>query len=346
MQKRIEAYGVRIGELPRGRMNKITDVDGVCVGHATIDTDRHKTGVTVIMPCEDNMFVRKLTAAAFVLNGFGKSQGLIQIDELGTMETPIALTNTLNVGLVHDAMVDYMIDRCKRDGESLRSINPVIGECNDASLSDICERAVHKTHVLEAIESAVQDFEEGDVGAGKGTSCHGLKGGIGSASRVMQLGGEAFTLGVLVQSNYGSLSDLRLDGRNIGSEIAKLQQSEGKEEDKGSIMIVLATDLPLSSRQLRRVIKRTSVGLARLGSYIGHGSGEIMIGFTTANRWDKGEAFHSMRIIDEGQINVAFRAAAEACEEAVLNSMVCAHETKGYSGQVRHSLGDYLERLL
>lgn len=168
-QKRIRDYGVIVGELPTGKLNKITDVKGVRVGHCTIDNEEHKTGVTVIMPCEDNIFANKMLASSFVWNGFGKTAGLVQIEELGTLETPIALTNTLNVGLVHDGLVEYMVQRCEQDGVTMKSINPIVGECNDSHLNNICKRAVKQEHVFEAIESASEDFAMGDVGAGKGT---------------------------------------------------------------------------------------------------------------------------------------------------------------------------------
>ncbi len=220
MKKRIRDYGIVIGEGKTGPRNKITDVPGVKVGHCTVDTKDHKTGVTVIMPCQDNPFVNKLTAAAYVHNGFGKSQGLIQVEELGTIETPIALTNTLNVGKVHDAIVDYMVDRCVREGVAVTSINPVVGECNDSKLNRIQERVVGKRQVYEAIDKASDDFEEGAAGAGTGTVCFGCKGGIGSASRIMEYDGKEYTLGVLVQSNFGQTRDLCLNGEKIGPTVA------------------------------------------------------------------------------------------------------------------------------
>ena len=178
-QKRIEDYGIRIGTLPRGPLNKITDVRGVRVGHATIQSALYQTGCTVILPSEQNVFTHKLIAASFVHNGYGKTCGTVQIDELGTLETPIALTNTLNVGLVADALVEYTVNRCREDGVHAASVNPVVGECNDASMNTIIDRPVKKQHVMEAIASAAADFEEGNVGAGTGTGCYGFKGGIG-----------------------------------------------------------------------------------------------------------------------------------------------------------------------
>ncbi len=346
--KTIADYNITIGSLPRGPLNKISDVPGVTVGHCTIANEQHNTGVTVILPCEDNIFANKMPAAAFVWNGFGKTAGLAQVEELGTLESPIALTNTLNVGLVHDALVEYMLGICEKDGVPIHSINPIVGECNDSGLSNIAKRAIGKEEVFSAIENACADFEQGDVGAGKGTICHGLKGGIGSASRLIELDGKTYTLGVLVQSNYGRLSDFTLNGKNIGAEILEQQKLDDVACDKGSIMMIVATDLPLSDRQLKRVIKRCSVGLARLGSYVGHGSGEIMIGFSTAARIHHQEenAIVSIPQLNENKIDLPFRAAAEATEEAVLNSMVCAKAVKGCKGDVRHSLAEYLDKVL
>lgn len=340
MTKRIREYGIIIGEGIPGRLNKITDVPGVKVGHTTIDTSEHKTGVTVILPCEDNPFTSKLTAAAYIHNGFGKSQGLVQVEELGTMETPIALTNTLNVGKVHDAIVDYMIERCAKDGVEVKSINPIVGECNDSSMNKIQERVIGKAEVDAAIAAACEDFEEGVVGAGAGTICFGCKGGIGSASRLMEYDGKTYTLGVLVQSNFGRTRDLCLNGNHIGPMIA--QKIEEAELDKGSIMMIVATDLPVSDRQLKRIIKRAGAGLSRCGSYMGHGSGDIVIGFTTANRILTGEApdVMELRILREDKLETAFRAASDATEEAILNSLAAARTVTGYRGETRYSLTD------
>lgn len=343
---RIREYGLEVGSLPCGPLNKITDVPGVRVGHATIHDETHHTGVTVIMPCEDNMFRSKLTAASFVLNGFGKTQGLVQIDELGTLETPIALTNTLNVGKVHDALVSYMAVRCEEDKVPMFSINPVVGECNDSSLNAIADRPVDTAHVMQAIESACADFEEGCVGAGAGTICHGLKGGIGSASRVLEMAGGKYTLGVLVQSNYGTLEELHVMERPLGREILakRAQQAAAEPTDRGSIMMIVATDLPVSDRQLRRILKRCAVGLARNGSYFGHGSGDVMIGFTTANRMPHGGMHRVLehKVITEYSLEMAFRAAAEATQEAVLNSMTAAYEITSAEGKTYESITKYL----
>lgn len=330
---------LKIGRLPHGIKNRITDVPGVRVGHCTVDTDQHKTGVTVIMPCEDDIFRDKMVAACHVLNGFGKTAGLMQIQELGTLETPIALTNTLNVGLVHDAMVEYMCRRAEENGYAIRSVNPVVCECNDASLNDIRHRAVGEREVFEAIQEASEDFTLGDVGAGKGMTCHDLKGGIGSSSRVLQIGEEVFTIGVLVLSNHGSLKDLTIHGENIGMDIERKIREDTP--DQGSIIMIVATDLPVTSRQLGRIIRRCSVGLARLGSYIGHGSGEVMVGFSTANRIPYDGDCMNLRCIHESHMDKAFRAVAEATEEAVVQSMLNAEPVTGYSGKYRHSLKEY-----
>ena len=345
-QKRAEDYGIRVGELPRGELNKITDVEGIRVGHCTIDTGESKTGVTVIIPSKNNIFTNKLIAACYVLNGFGKSLGLVQVEELGSLESVIALTNTLNVGLVHDAVVEHMIEECKKDNIDLQSINPLVFECNDAFLNDIQLRAVKKEHVFKAIESAAIDFDEGDIGAGKGMSCHHLKGGIGSASRVITLEGQAYTVGILVLSNHGRLEDLTIGGKSIGVEIFKALKMESH-QDKGSIISIIATDAPLDSRQLGRVCKRAGVGLARLGSYIGHGSGEIMFAFSTANMLETHpeKEIIDMKILREDKLDVVFRAVAECEEEAVLNSMIASGKVTGIKGRTRESLKDFLNLL-
>ena len=342
---RIRDYGLTVGSLPTGPLNRISDVPGVTAGHATIVSATHNTGVTVVLPCPDNPFVNKLPCASFVLNGFGKTAGLVQIDELGTLETPIALTNTLNVGLVHDAMVEYMARLCEKDGVEMRSVNPVVCECNDASLNDIRHRAVGQEHVFAAIDAACAEFEEGAVGCGRGMTCHGLKGGVGSASRRIELDGRVYTLGVLVQTNHGQLRDLTIDHRPIGEDLWRAL-NENK-PDRGSCIVILATDIPLSDRQLKRVVKRCSVGLARLGSFIGHGSGEVFIGFSTANRvpHTPARAIVDVKAFSEDYIDLCFRAAAEATEEAVLNSMVAAEDVTGYGGHTRLSLSHFMDRL-
>lgn len=318
--------------MKKGKLNAITDVKGVKVGHKTVSRGNHQTGVTVIIPGMHNLFYTKHNAAAHVINGFGKSQGLIQIDELGTLETPIALTNTLNVGLVHDALVEYTLNACQADGLDLpASINPVVMECNDSYLNDIRKRVVGYAEVKEAIESASETFLQGAVGAGRGTVCYGMKGGIGSASRVFDIANETYTMGVLVQSNYGNMRDLQIEGSRIGQKL-----TDDDECDKGSIIIVMATDLPLNFRQLKRVIKRASVGMARLGSYIGHGSGEMVLGFTTCDMHEKdAPAVRQVRELREDLINIAFRAIGECTEEAIVNSL---HYATTVTGNANHTV--------
>ena len=322
-----------IGKLNHGERNLISDVPGVRVGHITVDRDDCHTGVTVVMPPPHNPFTEKLTAASCVFNGYGKTLGLVQVDELGTLETPIALTNTLNVGKVHDAMVSYMLGLCREDGIKLTSVNPVVCECNDSRISDIAQRPVGEEEVFSAIRNASADFAQGAVGAGRGTLCYGMKGGIGSSSRLMEIDGKVFTLGVLVQSNYGASEDFR----------RAALPPELSESDQGSIILILATDLPLSARQLRRVLRRTSVGMARLGSYIGHGSGEIAVGFTTARPQACGESFLRQAVLREELMNLPFRAAGECAEEAILQSMWNAGADIMLNGTKVPSLREFLK---
>ena len=338
---RIRNYGITVGHLPTGKLNKITDVPGVLVGHATIDTDRQKTGVTVILPAEGNLFTRPLTAACHVINGYGKSAGLMQVQELGILETPIALTGTLNVGKIHDALVSYTIEQCAAEGRACRSVNPVVGETNDGTLSCNNDRPADKTHLDAAIASACKDFSEGDVGAGKGTICFGLKGGIGSASRVMEIGGRTFTMGALVQTNFGCVENLRIDGLPVGEAVVDMIREEEEarakamtgQDDIGSIMIIVGTDLPVSELQLTRILRRATVGLARTGSYIGHGSGDVVIGFSTANRREGNEDIRTVETVSNGRLEVAFNAVAECVEEAIYNSMIAADTVTGYNGK-------------
>jgi len=353
-QKRISDFGINIGTLKKGPLNKITDVAGVTVGHSTIEDENHRTGVTVINPSSQNIFLNKLVAAVHVINGFGKSTGLVQIQELGQLESPILMTNTLNVGKVQDELVGYMLEKTREEGVEIESINTVITECNDSSLNKIGDRPVGPKHVREAFRLATADFMEGDVGGGKGMSRHQLKGGIGSASRVFSVGGKEYTLGVLVQSNYGMLEDLQIDGRKVGKEIKEsLKVSKNEEykglkvelgleetEDKGSIIMIVATDLPVSSRQLERILRRAGNGLARVGSYMGHGSGEIVVGFSTGNiiKHSSKEALTEMKIVREDMLNPAFRASVEATEEAILNSMITANTVTGYNGNKKIAL--------
>lgn len=338
---RARDYGIRVGKLPCGPLNKISDVPGVTVGHSTLSDDKHETGVTVIMPCPENPFTHKLPCASYVLNGFGKTAGLVQIDELGTLETPIAMTGTLNVGKVHDALVGYMIERCASDGVTVRSVNPIVAECNDGTLNDGRDRPCGEKELREAVADARTDFAEGAVGSGRGMACHGLKGGIGSSSRLVELDGKTYTVGVLVMTNHGKLRDLQIDGESIGERIDDCINAEAP--DKGSCIVILATDIPASDRQLKRIIKRCDVGLIRLGSYIGHGSGEVFIGFSTANKTcPKDKAIRTVEVMNEDCADTVFRAAAEATEEAILNAMFEAEEVKNpRTGKKRRALREF-----
>ena len=250
------------------------------------------------------------------------------------------MTNTLNVGKVHDAVVDLMSEQCEREGIQVTTINPVVGECNDSGLNMIRERIIGLNEVRSAVRDAKRDFEEGAVGAGTGTVCFGLKGGIGSASRQFTAGGSTYTVGALVQSNFGSTKNLVICGEPVGRALEK--KIKPADLDRGSIMTVIATDLPLSDRQLKRVIRRAGVGLSRTGSFMGHGSGDIMIGFTTANRIPEStdQEVLTIRVLKESSLDTAFTAAAEAVEEAVLNSLAMAETTVGYQGEIRYSLTD------
>ena len=335
---RFEDLNLPVGEMESGPLRRISDVPGVTIGHCTVINERHQTGVTVVMPCADDPYENRLPCACFVLNGFGKSLGLMQVEELGQLETPIALTSTLNVGRVHDALVSYVIGQEREKGVHVWTLNPVVCECNDASLNDIEDRVIGETEVFSAIRDAKADFPVGAVGAGRGMTCHGLKGGIGSASRVIRADGRAYTVGVLALTNHGRLHDLRIGGKDVGREIERKLSEDLP--DKGSCILILATDLPAADRQLRRILKRCAVGLIRLGSFIGHGSGEVFLGFSTVNRIPReDDSFVQPCLrLNEDMMDTAFRAAAECAEEAVLDSLAAGETVAGYSGNIRRGL--------
>ena len=347
MLKKIRDYGIHIGNLPTGKNNSITDVPGVTVGNVTLDKNNAKTGVTAIMPHSGNLFKEKVIAASHVINGFGKSTGLIQIDELGTIEAPIILTNTLSVGAAHEGLVKYMLETNEDIGISTGTVNPIICECNDGELNHIRDLHVRPNHVFEAIKNASQIFEEGNVGAGTGMICYNLKGGIGSASRIIKLDEKEYTIGILVLSNFGSLEDFRLNGKHIGPVISNLIKDLNKRQEQGSIITILATDIPLSSRQLKRVIKRIYPGISRTGSYTGNGSGEVSIGFSTANIINHYEVrgLIDIKIINENKIDGIFKATVEATEEAILNSLICSTTTIGRDNKKVYSLVDFIDEI-
>lgn len=324
----------------KGEKNLITDVMGVKVGHITLDDERKDihTGVTAILPHGGNLFQDKVMAASTVINGFGKSVGLVQVEELGTIEAPILMTNTLSVGAALHGVVRYMLEQNPDIGSSTGTVNCVVAECNDGSLNDI--RGLHVTpeHAEAAIRCADTSFEEGAVGAGAGMICMGLKGGIGSASRRVTLDQQTFSIGALVLSNFGVKGNLRIDGLRM--EAAKPEYSS----EQGSVIIVLATELPLNERQLKRMAKRSVVGLARTGSYLGNGSGDIAIAFSTANRVPhySERAILPIQMIHDDELDPIFEATAEAVEEAVLSSLYHARTTEGIRENKVFSLKDVI----
>ncbi|MEW8995548.1 P1 family peptidase [Clostridium sp.] len=340
--KRIRDYGVNVGKLQTGKKNKITDVKGVKVGHVTLRDGDVNTGVTAILPHGGNMFKDKVYGAVHVINGFGKTVGTMQLEELGTIETPIMLTNTLNVGTVSQGLVRYMLSLNTDIGVETGTINPIVGECNDGFLNDIRGLHVKEEHVYESINNASVEFLEGAVGAGTGMSCFGYKGGIGSSSRKINIKDEEYTLGALVLSNFGIKEDFILNNNDIKAMLYENNKSLSVNNrncdidnlEKGSIMMILATDAPLSPRQLKRVAKRSVVGIARLGSYLGNGSGDIVIAFSTANkiRHYEESVTSEVKMINENYIDFFFRASAEAVEESVLNSLITADTVVGRKG--------------
>lgn len=338
---RARDLGLSCGSLPPGRRNSIADVPGVLVGNATILEGDACTGVTAVLPHDGNLFQDKPPAAVQVLNGFGKSVGLVQVIELGTVETPILLTNTFAVGVCANALIRRAVRDDPEIGRRTVTVNPVVLECNDGYLNDIQVPAVTEAHAEASIETAAEEFELGAVGAGAGMSCFGLKGGIGSASRRMQLDGEAYHLGVLVLANFGRAGDLRLpDGRRV--DLAATVEAE-----TGSCIMVIGTDIPLDCRQLGRVARRTGVGLAWCGSFWGNGSGDIALAFTTANRvpHEADADFLDHRTLAEGRIDRLFQAAAEATQEAVLDALASAGTTVGRHGHRRLGLAEVLARI-
>lgn len=337
---RARDLGLGCGVLPVGARNAITDVPGVLVGHCTLAEGDIRTGVTAIRPHGGDVFRDRPVAASYVLNGFGKSIGLMQVDELGQLETPILLTNTLSVGTCGTALIRRAIAENPQIGRRTSTVNPVVGECNDGWLNDIQALAVSEADALAALDAAAADFASGAVGAGAGMSCFGLKGGIGSSSRQVTLDRTLHHLGVLVLANFGRAGDLTLpDGRRVDP--AGVPQAE-----RGSVIVVIATDIPLDHRQLRRMIRRAGVGLARVGSFWGHGSGDVCIGFCTANRTQPDAAgdILPMRVLAEGRIDALFQAVADATQESVLDALAAADTTQGRDGHtrigLRHALGD------
>ncbi|MGH7044751.1 MAG: P1 family peptidase [Acetobacteraceae bacterium] len=335
---RARELGLACGALPPGVRNTIADVPGVLVGHRTLADGAVHTGVTAILPHDGDLFQSKPLAAAHVTNGFGKSMGLVQLGELGTLETPILLTNTFAVGACATALIRRAIAADPEIGRRTATVNPVVLECNDGYLNDIQAMAVTEADAADAIEAAAEDFALGAVGAGTGMSCFGFKGGIGSASRRLRLDGTSYHLGVLVLANFGRAGDLRLpDGRRVDPDGPAMAEH-------GSCIVVVATDIPLGCRQLGRVVRRTGAGLAWCGSFWGNGSGDIALAFTTAGlvAQEPDGDFHYLRILTEGRIDRLFQATAEATQEAVLDALAAAATTEGRNGHVRVGLAEVL----
>lgn len=340
-RQRPRELGITPGILTPGSLNAITDVEGVKVGHRTIIEGKNiRTGVTVILPHDGDLFKSRVPAAVYVGNGFGKALGFTQVQELGEIETPIGLTNTLSIHTVANGITDYVLRQ--PGNENVRSVNPVVGETNDGWLNDIRGRHVTMQHVFDALEDAKGGpVEEGSVGAGTGTSALGYKGGIGTSSRKLPetLGG--YTIGVLVQSNFGGV--LSIDGAPVGDELDNHYLSgQVPYNVDGSIMIVVATDAPLLSRNLERLAKRAFLGISRVGGFASNGSGDYVIAFSTSEevRIDtkKSGSTQTYTELNNSATTPLFLAAVEATEEAILNSLFMATTITGDRGHTQEAL--------
>jgi len=317
-----------------GPTNRISDVAGVRVGHCTLNEGEKQTGVTAVVPPGDNLFLTPLPCGVGVLNGFAKPIGLVQIEELGVLQTPILLSNTLAVGTLFTALVRDAISRNPELGRTLPTVNPLVLECNDGWLNDIQALAINEAMAQKALLTASADFARGSVGAGRGMSCFSLKGGIGTASRLIP--SLNATLGVLVLANFGALEALTLDGVRADEMIAPLLAGETPQRDAGSVIIIMATDAPLDARQLKRIAKRAGAGLGRLGSYWGHGSGDIAVAFSTQPL---------PQPPPDDTLEPLLAAAADATEHAVLDALLSAEAVTGFRGHHRPSLTQIMDRL-
>lgn len=335
-------YGIQFGVLQPGQNNAITDVEGVLVGQVNVHDDKKgaHTGVTAILPHGGNLFKEKVPAGIFLANGFGKMTGYPQVKELGNIETPIVLVNTLNVAAGLDGIIDYTFS-FKENGDC-RSVNGVVGETNDGGINDIRARFLTSKDVLKAIQTAKSGpVEEGVVGAGSGTKAFGFKGGIGTSSRKLPASMGGYTVGVLVQTNFGGF--LNVDGVAVGEKLGGYPWQKEIECADGSIMMVVATDAPIDARNLERVAKRAFMGLAKAGGIASNGSGDFAIAFSTAR---ENRVSHNTKKLEKLQnVNVAnddmtpiFMATIEATEEAVVNSLFKAKDVKGYNGKVTKAL--------
>lgn len=355
LRPRARDMGIAPGRLPTGPFNAITDVAGVRVGHVTLiqgegplvpGSGPIRTGVTAVLPHAGDLFLDKVVGIIHTINGFGEVTNSQQVQEMGVLEGPIMITNTLNVPRVADAVIDWALACNPGMGVTTWGISPIVAECSDMYLNDIRGRHVHAEHVAAAIEGAASGaVDEGAVGAGTGMSCYGFKGGVGSSSRVVPAEAGDYTVGVLVVSNFGRRERLVIDGVPVGRLLADWTVDEPLEvaaPQGSSIVIVLATDAPLSERQLSRLAQRVGHGLARTGSIAGTTSGDFVIAFTTANRvahYATGLTYSMTCIAESWQtIDPFFEAVIEATEEAVLNSLFRARTVVGRDGHVRHAL--------
>lgn len=341
-RKRVRELGITPGVLPVGKWNAITDVPGVKVGHVTlIEGEDVRTGVTAILPHGGNLFQEKVPAGIVVGNGFGKLMGSTQVEELGEIETPILLTNTLSVPRAAQALIDWTL--AQKGNEEVRSVNPVVGETNDGVLNNIRKLAVTKEHIIQALEQAASGpVPEGCMGAGAGTICFGWKGGIGTSSRLLpqKLGG--YTVGALAQTNFGGV--LQMDGIPVGKRLGQYYLKEHLEDSSadGSVMIVLATDAPLSDRDLKRLAQRGLAGLARTGASMSNGSGDYVIAFSSAEEVRRTKERRSQvwayPEVPNDWMSPLFQATIEATEEAIYNSLCMAETITGYRGRTVKSL--------
>jgi D-aminopeptidase len=335
--------GLRIGTLEQGPVNAITDVEGVRVGHVTLTDPARpelQTGVTAVLPRGGDIYANPVVAAAHEINGYSKSLGLTQVKELGQLESPIVLTNTFSVGAGFDGVLAYLMNIHPSLRSGPRSANPVVAECNDSLLSDMQARDVTAGHVLQALtDAAPGPVRQGPIGAGRGMSLFGLKGGIGSASRTVTLDRATFTVGGIVLGNFGELRQLTVAGAPVGRLLDAELPDHLTADLGGSVIVVLGTDAPASDRQLLRIIRRAQNGLARAGGVTDHGSGELVIGFSTARRalGDHGTASVTASALAETSdvMNPFFAAAADVTEEATLNALFNGHTVIGRDGHRR-----------
>ena len=346
-RKRARDWGVKIGVHNPGAENAITDVDGVKVGHTTINHGEGaltpgsgpvRTGVTAIIPHSGHIWNERVSAGSFVLNGNGSVTGLDWLSESGLLEGPILLTNTLSVGACYDALISWMLGKAPQLGITDDTYLPVVAECDDSSLNDIRGRHVKEEHVFKALDGAqAGSVAEGAVGAGTGMSCYDFKGGIGTASRVLPAADGGYTVGCLVNCNHGDRGQLLVDGVPVGRHLDTEMSTLHRE---GSICIVVATDAPLSPLLLNRLAKRAALGLARTGAVANHGSGDFIIAFSTSRKLDRKDESPVLNLpeINMDAVDPLFEATAEAVEEAVINALFKAETTVGRDGNVSHEL--------